>query len=70
MRIEVTVASDGSTGIQTYGFAGRGCLDATRRLEAALGHTTSDRLTREFYHEAGQRAGTQLPAREGGSGAG
>lgn len=67
MRIEVTVAPDGATKIQTHGFAGRSCLEATRRLEAALGRTTNDRLTPEFYAAASNATETHLPARDGGA---
>jgi hypothetical protein len=63
MRIEVTVAPDGTTRIQAHGFAGRACLDATRRLEEALGHKTADRLTGEFFAKARGAADVTLPVR-------
>jgi hypothetical protein len=63
----VTIAPDGATTIQTHGFAGRSCLEATRRLEATLGRTTSDRLTPEFYATARSAIETHLPARDGGA---
>jgi hypothetical protein len=47
--IEVLVLPDGKTKVQTKGFAGNECLQASKALEAALGHVTSDRLTSEFY---------------------
>jgi hypothetical protein len=49
MNVIVLVAPDGATHIEARGYPGRCCLAATRQLEAALGHKTSDRLTAEFY---------------------
>jgi hypothetical protein len=48
--IEIVVAPDGSTTIQTKGFAGSSCRDATRLLEQALGEVAEERLTPEFHH--------------------
>ena len=50
--IEVTVAPDGTAQVQTRGFAGRACLEASRHLEAELGLTTSAKLSSEFYANA------------------
>ena len=47
--IEVTVSPKGETTIQTKGFAGEQCRDATRSLEAALGLRTHEQLTGEFH---------------------
>ena len=47
--IEVTVSPKGETTIQTKGFAGEQCRDATRSLEAALGVRTREQLTGEFH---------------------
>ena len=47
--IEVTVSPKGETTIQTRGFAGEQCRDATRSLEAALGVRTREQLTGEFH---------------------
>lgn len=40
--IEVTVSPKGETTIQTKGFTGEACRDATRNLEAALGVRTRE----------------------------
>ena len=48
--IEITVSPTGSTTIQTKGFAGPACRDATRLLEQALGVVAEERLTPEFHH--------------------
>ena len=50
--IEVTVSPKGETTIQTKGFTGDACRDATRSLEAALGVRTREQLTSEFHATA------------------
>ena len=50
--IEVIVSPKGETVIQTKGFSGGGCREASRRLEAALGIRTSEQLTSEFHATA------------------
>jgi hypothetical protein len=47
--IEVVVSPTGETTAQTRGYAGADCLEASRFLEQALGVTTADRKTAEFY---------------------
>ncbi len=46
--IEITVSPNGDTRIETRGFSGAACQDATRILEAALGTRTEERLTAEY----------------------
>jgi hypothetical protein len=53
--IFLTVHPSGQTQIETKGFAGRDCLEATHFLESALGKQTSARLTPEFYQLAQQQ---------------
>jgi hypothetical protein len=48
--IEVVVSPTGETTVQTKGYAGADCLQASRFLEQALGVCTTDRKTAEFYH--------------------
>lgn len=50
--IEVTVSPQGETRIETRGFTGATCREATRALEAALGLRQSEQLTSEFYAAA------------------
>ena len=50
--IEVTVSPKGETTIQSKGFAGASCRDATRSLEAALGLRTGEQLTSDFHTTA------------------
>jgi hypothetical protein len=47
--IEVTVSPQGAVTVQTKGYAGSNCLQASKFLEEALGVTTTDRKTTEFY---------------------
>lgn len=56
--IELIVAPDGSSRLETRGFAGEACRDASGFLAAALGVRLSETLTPEFHAEASE------PARE------
>ncbi len=47
--IEITVSPEGKTTVQTRGFAGSSCRDASKFLEQALGQRTSEELTAEFH---------------------
>ena len=47
--IEITVAPDGAATVQTRGFAGGACKEASRFVELALGRTTSDVATAEAH---------------------
>lgn len=47
--IEVTVSPKGETTVQTKGFAGIDCLQASKWLEQALGIVTNDTKTPEFF---------------------
>ena len=49
--IEVVVSPTGEATVQTKGYAGADCLQASRFLEDALGAVTDDRKTTEFYQE-------------------
>ena len=48
-QIEVVVSKTGETSIQTTGFNGQQCREATKDLEAVLGKKLSDRLTAEYH---------------------
>lgn len=50
--IEVVVTPDGTTAVQTKGYQGSACLDASRFLEQMLGTVTQERKTSEFYEAA------------------
>ncbi len=51
-EISVTIAPDGSVEIETSGFTGKSCQDATRALEAWLGGQKTERLKPEFHQRA------------------
>lgn len=58
--IEVIVSPKGETTVQTKGYAGSDCLQATKFLEQALGTVTRDQKTAEFYqNETAQQHLTQ-----------
>ena len=59
--IEVIVSPTGETRVETRGFAGSSCRDASRFVEEALGQRTGEQLTAEFH----QQQSTQHTAREG-----
>jgi Protein of unknown function (DUF2997) len=61
--IEIIVSPSGQTKIETKGFTGSSCRDASRFLEEVLGVKTEDRLTAEFYT---QPAEGRQSAQEGG----
>ena len=46
--IEIIVTADGSTSVQTLGFSGASCQQASRFIEEALGKRTGEKLTAEF----------------------
>ncbi len=52
--IEITVAPDGQSKVETKGFAGPACREASKPFEQALGLRTAEALTAEFHQ--GQRA--------------
>ena len=53
--IEIIVSPQGETRLETKGFAGASCQDASRFIESALGEKLSDRPTAERYQvSAGQ----------------
>ena len=47
--IEIIVRKDGSTTVQTKGFVGNSCREASRFVEEALGTKQTEKLTDEFY---------------------
>ena len=47
--IEVIVSPTGETTVQTKGYAGGDCLQASKFLEQALGTVATDHKTSEFY---------------------
>ena len=56
--IEITVSPKGETRVETRGFTGGVCREASRFVEQALGRKTAETLTAEFHQ--GQQAGQHL----------
>ncbi len=56
--IEITVSPRGETQVETRGFTGSECREASRFVEQALGRKTAETLTAEFHQ--GQQAGQEL----------
>lgn len=50
--IEITVSIKGETKVETKGFSGSDCQEATRSLELALGARESESLKSEYYQQA------------------
>jgi hypothetical protein len=47
--IEVVISPQGAVTVQTRGYAGSDCLQASKFIEESLGVVGSDRKTAEFY---------------------
>ena len=56
--IEITVDSKGQTKVETRGFTGGECREASRFIEQVLGQSTGEKLTAEFHQ--GQSVDQQL----------
>jgi hypothetical protein len=50
--IEVIISPTGETTVQTKGFTGSSCRDASKFIEQALGEKTAEKLTAEFHQTA------------------
>ena len=58
-QITVTVDVDGNVTVGANGVKGSGCQALTREIEQAIGKTSADQKTPEFFQGAGQAC--QLP---------
>ncbi len=56
--IEIVVNPKGEATVQTKGFAGAECREASKFVEQALGQSTAESLTAEFHQ--GQQAAQEL----------
>ncbi len=54
--IEIIVSPTGETRLETKGFTGNECKEASKFVEQALGNRQSERMTAEFHqnHESRQ----------------
>jgi hypothetical protein len=57
--IEVIVSPTGETKVETRGFTGPSCRQASAFLEQALGTKASERLTSDFYQSETVRTNSQ-----------
>jgi hypothetical protein len=53
--IEVIVSPQGEISVQTRGFAGSSCREASQFIEQALGQRTGEQLTAEFHQSQTQQ---------------
>ena len=47
--VEITVDSKGQSKVETRGFTGGECREASKFIEQALGQRTDEKLTTDFY---------------------
>jgi len=57
--IEIIVSPEGDTSVQTKGFAGSSCREASKFIEEALGQRSNETLTGEFYQATQQHLSNQ-----------
>lgn len=57
--IEIVVSPQGESTLTTKGFAGKTCQEASRFLERALGQTTQETLTADFYQTTEEQTSQQ-----------
>lgn len=57
--IEIIVSPKGETSVQTKGFAGASCREASKFVEEALGQSSNETLTGEFYQATQQHLSNQ-----------
>ena len=57
--IEIIVTGQGKTSVQTKGFRGASCREASRFIELALGSRAGEQLTPEFYQSQTLRQNQQ-----------
>ena len=52
MKIQIIIDPQGEIRLETKGFAGASCKDASKALEQALGLVQSDKPTSELYQNS------------------
>jgi hypothetical protein len=57
--IEVVVSPTGETKVETKGFTGNECQEASRFVEVALGQRKSEQLTAEYHQRSSQQQTNQ-----------
>ena len=62
--IEIIVSPTGQTRVETRGFAGNECQQASQFIEQALGQRTGEQLTAEFHNSANTTTDEHLRQQE------
>jgi hypothetical protein len=57
--IEITISTKGETKVETKGFTGGSCREASRLIEQALGEKAGEQMTGEFYQAESVRQAQQ-----------
>ncbi len=57
--IEIIVSPGGKTHVETRGFTGGSCRQASEFIELALGQRTGEQLTSEFHQTVSQQQNIQ-----------
>ncbi len=65
--IQIIISPEGKAVLETHGFQGTQCQEASRFLEQALGSTSSETLTSPFYQNTATSQ-QQIPTNESESG--
>jgi hypothetical protein len=60
--IEIVVSSSGETKVETKGFSGADCREASKFIEEALGQRTDEQLKAEFHASTSAHAQTHSTA--------
>jgi hypothetical protein len=61
--IEIVVSPSGETKVETKGFAGTECREASKFVEQALGRRVNEQLTAEFHQCSSQQETQQQTGR-------
>ena len=51
-RIEILVSPTGESQVQTKGFSGAGCVQASHFIKKAIGSVSNQQKTAEYYNSA------------------
>lgn len=68
MKIEIVIGPNGQTSVETKGFTGPACREASRFLEQALGPAKSETLKPEFHQVELSSPAVQQQTYEGNGG--
>ena len=58
-RVEIIVDPKGNSKVETKGFSGSECVEASKFIEQALGKETASRTTAEFFAASANRSTVQ-----------